>query len=468
MRCLNRIYRKIYALTIFLFGHSMVSPVGALELPELYQRVLSHYPTVLSEVITYQQAQQKERGLLGFSDLQFNTDVASRMSGFYSGDFFSNYISQDFQNFNSNLRLGYRRSSGTFPIYESELETLNNGEVFAALNFNLLRDRTLDPRRLRLLIQKLRVDLSNEKVKLEKINVLLKANEAYWKWKGAIQVRQVYQGLEEMARERDKALAIMVKSGDTAEIYRQENLQYLRQRESQVVKANQKIVETGAYLALFYRDANGKMLQPNETKESKAIMADIQRINRHQSNAWLNERPEITMLEKEIRMAQQELTGAQQALLPRLTTGVELKRDFGEGDVNLGQTEVNANAQFQLFFQNREAKGRRDISSLEIRRVRYIQRLEQDTLSQREAVLWSEIQNAYRVIELARSEQELAKRVEDAEREKWREGDSDFILVNLREQNTAYARIKFIEACLSYHLAKAEYELLIDFQKWVD
>jgi outer membrane protein TolC len=65
---------------------------------------------------------------------------------------------------------------------------------------------------------------------------------------------------------------------------------------------------------------------------------------------------------------------------------------------------------------------------------------------------------------IAMMQQELAlsTKVEQAERLRFRHGDSNLLMVNLREQATADARIRTIDALADYHKAVVEFELIVN------
>ena len=62
-------------------------------------------------------------------------------------------------------------------------------------------------------------------------------------------------------------------------------------------------------------------------------------------------------------------------------------------------------------------------------------------------------------IEITRAEIDLAIKVEEAERVRLSHGDSNILLVNLREQTTADARSKLIDVLNEFQRAKADYFL---------
>ena len=61
----------------------------------------------------------------------------------------------------------------------------------------------------------------------------------------------------------------------------------------------------------------------------------------------------------------------------------------------------------------------------------------------------------------AKEEINLASILEKAEKKRFRQGASDFFVINIREENTADARIKKIDAYLKYQKAYADYLFLM-------
>jgi outer membrane protein TolC len=68
----------------------------------------------------------------------------------------------------------------------------------------------------------------------------------------------------------------------------------------------------------------------------------------------------------------------------------------------------------------------------------------------------SGIRRARERIEAARREVKLAVDLENAERYRFDQGDSHLLIVNIREQQTAEAELREVEALLDYHRAAAD------------
>ena len=68
----------------------------------------------------------------------------------------------------------------------------------------------------------------------------------------------------------------------------------------------------------------------------------------------------------------------------------------------------------------------------------------------------SGIRGAYQRIEAARREVKLAVELQQAERVRFEQGDSHLLTVNIREQQTAEAELREVDALFDYHRALAD------------
>jgi outer membrane protein TolC len=68
----------------------------------------------------------------------------------------------------------------------------------------------------------------------------------------------------------------------------------------------------------------------------------------------------------------------------------------------------------------------------------------------------SALRGARERIEAARREVKLALALEDAERTRFEQGDSHLLIVNIREQQTAEAELREVDALLDYQRAIAD------------
>jgi outer membrane protein len=140
--------------------------------------------------------------------------------------------------------------------------------------------------------------------------------------------------------------------------------------------------------------------------------------------------------------------------LPAIDLAVSPGRDAGLGSI--GNT-VKAGVSFTLPLRQRTADGRIAAANLKI------QKLGLDLLNERQRITTevldavSAINTTYDRYLAAQAEVQLAIRLEEGEREKFRLGDSTLFLVNQRERATAEARVKLIEIQTEYEQAVAAF-----------
>ena len=94
---------------------------------------------------------------MGEFDLNVISKVDSRVEGYYDGDYFDVFLEKPLQFLNSKIYAGYRKSEQDFPLYEGKMKTLDEGESVVGVQLSLLRNRNIDPKRLKLQNSRLKV-----------------------------------------------------------------------------------------------------------------------------------------------------------------------------------------------------------------------------------------------------------------------------------------------------------------------
>ena len=172
-------------------------------------------------------------------------------------------------------------------------------------------------------------------------------------------------------------------------------------------------------------------------------------------------RPELMRLENQIRRAGNRLQLRKNALKPRFDVSLELASGIGgvgEGGVSRDSTDTIFGLKFSVPIQRRQAQGRVDqaraeLDALQLRR----QQVEERIALELQGIVLG-LTFAEQVADLAATDVVLSQKLELAEIERFRNGASDFFLVNLREQTVAQAQIREISARLDARVAEVTFD----------
>ena len=172
-------------------------------------------------------------------------------------------------------------------------------------------------------------------------------------------------------------------------------------------------------------------------------------------------RPELRFLSLEIDKLELELEQARNDMLPRLDIGAAVSQDLGD-DVTVPDTkgpfELDLFFRFDVPLQRRGAEGKMRELEAKQRKVRRELQFASDSVLAEVQDSASELRQAWESIALVRESARLASILEEAERATFGLGDSNLIDVNIREQQTAAAAARLIDAFATYFRALADYK----------
>lgn len=437
--------------------------VGELTLQEVLAASAQHFPGIL-------EAQAKRREALGEIEiaeggfnLDLDADSSSYASGFYDGQVLRGKITQPLRAFGANVYGQYQVSDGDFPIYSDQNFTNRGGTAKAGVILSLLRDRDIDQRRFAEMDAGLIVEQADIDVLLTQIEVQRDAASAYWRWRAAGQQLAVFEELLQNAEARDAALVREVGSGARAEIFITENQQNITRRRSLVAQARRDFLMAANRLGFYLRDESGVPNLPDEQRLPQGMQAPAGVPPRSLDSAEgvLSARPELLRLETDIRRAGNRLRLRRNALKPRFDVSLEIAEGLGgvgEGGVSRDRTDTIVGFQFSVPIQRSEARGRvaqaeAQLDALQLKRQQVQERIALELEGIVMVLMFAEQLAALAADEVSQSQQ-----LEVAEIQRFRNGASDFFLVNLREQAVANAKIREISARLDARIAEVNFD----------
>ncbi|HMV83829.1 MAG TPA: TolC family protein [Blastocatellia bacterium] len=336
--------------------------------------------------------------------------------------------------------------------------TGSGGEYFMEFKMPLLRGWRINEKSAAERQALLGEPLADTEFQTTRLDLLLKAATTYWEWVAAKQKLDVARNLLSLAEFRSRAVRDRVAAGDLPQIDAVEADLEVQRRQGGVVKADRDLQKAAFKLSLFLWQPNG--LPAPLLSEAAApagtpspVVFDTDRAQAGQRLA-IERRPELKAVALNRDITQVDLDLAKNQRLPAIDLAFSPGRDAGLGSI--GNT-VKAGVSFTLPLRQRTADGRISAANLKI------QKLDLDLLNERQRISTevldavSAINTTYDRYRAAQTEVELAVRLEEGEREKFRLGDSTLFLVNQRERATAEARVKLIEIQAEYEQAVAAF-----------
>ena len=425
-----------------------------------------HFPLILESLAKRSAAEGRVVAADGAFDLVFSVDGYDRVSGFWTGGVVNTDVRRRLRPLGATVYGGYRISDGTFPIYEDINFTNTGGEAKIGALFSLLRDRSIDSARFQTRDARLALQQADLEVLLTRIGVQQQAVVAYWRWIAAGRQLRVYEQLLRLAQSREAGLEEQVRSGARAAIFLTENRQNITRRQRLVFEARRDFQTAANALSFYYRGPDGAPLTP--TPEQLPPMEFMDRASEDAIDADAStllaaaaRRPELAILKTALDRARAKTALSHNDLKPRLDLRAEVSRDFGdiaEGGVSRDSTDTILGLRFTVPLQRREAKGRLRAAEAEYEAAKQQRRytLERIELEIRNILIDLDVsQDLARIADL---EVDQSQTMEEAERERFANGASDFFVVNVREETAADARVRAILARLQLAVARANYD----------
>jgi outer membrane protein TolC len=358
---------------------------------------------------------------------------------------------------------GYRIGRGTFADYDGKAQTLTDGEWKGGVSLPLLRNRAIDARRGALARTDLGLQLAEQRVAASRLRFLGEAALRYWDWVAAGRQQGVATELLRIADARDRDLADAIALGAVAPIERVDNRRTILQRQSGVVAARRSTERQAITVSMYYRNVDGTMRRPVDAQLPGRMPPPPGRITRGELEAdlavALARRPDVQALEVSRQQQTIALELARNELLPTLDVFLEVSQDAGDGSRTLRGPELEAGAAFLLPVQRRQGKGLRQTTLANLSRLEAELRFARDRVRAEIEDAASALTAALDVVDVVTVEVEVARELEQAERDRFLLGDSTQFLVNLRELATADAAFREIAATAEAHKARVAYDV---------
>jgi len=426
---------------------------------------LDHFPDILKAAQELAASEARIQNAEGAFDASIEQKLSSRPNGFYDGKQADTRLVKPLPFMNTRLYGGYRVSDGTFPIYDDKLITNSGGEYLFGMQMSLLRDRMIDDRRLKLYNNQLSRDVADIEMLLTKVAIQHDALYHYWQWMAAGHVKKVYQSLLDIAQERQSGLKQRVKRGDTAEIYLTENQQYLLKRQAQLNDAERLFNVRANELSLYLRASDGTPNVPQAEQLPQLFPPVLTSYTKERMLKALEKRPELQKIHQQITARQNEASYGENMQLPKADVSVEMSDDSGSGSLSRAPYETTVMLKVSIPLQKHLGEGRVQEARANIRKLEYEKQFLLEKLKVELENALTNLENARKYVDLTAQEITMAQTMQVAERKRFDNGDSDFFVLNMREERMAEAQVKHIDAHQQFQVALAHlYALTLDYQ----
>lgn len=439
------------------------SNVPAIEFEDVLRSVESSFPLILAALEEIEIAEGQLLAAEGGFDLRAKADAQLGLQGFYENEFGKAILEQPTTVLGARVFGGYKFGFGDFPIWDGGDETNSQGQFGGGVIVPLLAGRDIDRRRLALWRARFERAQADPRVLEKRLEATRKAALSYWKWVATGQKLTIAQRLLDLAEARQSFIRDRVGIGELAEIAIDENQRLVVSRSATLVRLERSLQQAAIELSLYLRDDEGqpRLPRPEELPSELPVPRDpagliaVDDIDRA-----LKIRPEIRELELEIEKIELEIEQAENDLLPTLDLGVAASQDIGDAvsdPDNKGPFELDVLVDFDLPLQRRVARGKVRALEAKLRKVeRELQFTRERVVADVRAFEVELIQN-FQQLDLTRQDAAYAGRLERGERDKFRIGDTDLLRVTIREQTTADAASKLVDAIAIHFLSLAEY-----------
>lgn len=438
---------------------------GVLLLDEVLSSVRTQYPPYLAALIEQDMANGRLRQALGSFDLQLGMGGALQPAGYYDGSTGYAMLEQPLSFWGGSVYGGYRLSSGFLPNYNKE-RTGMDGEGVLGFRVPLLKDGVIDKRRATLWQARIDQELAEPIIRRQFIDFLRGATISYYTWVAAGQRLVLAEELLRVAKDRDSAIAEQVQRGASAPIVQVDNQRLVVSREIAVVQALRRFQAAAIELSLFYRKAETaepviaartrlpKAFPAHPAPRSSQLTADVAKA--------LIFRPEIRRIELNMEKAGIDLRLARNSLLPSLEVGVQAAQALTDTTPrDIERTEIEAKIEFKVPLQRREAKGRVQVADAQIERLKNELLFARDRITADVQDSHSALKAAHDALMQTRRNVDLARQLADAENERLKQGATDLLALQIREQASFDARVLEVDALAEYFRALANYRASI-------
>ncbi|PPD17370.1 MAG: type I secretion protein TolC [Methylomonas sp.] len=472
---------KSFKLPVILLSLIVCQPLSAdvkshnkLTLADVQQAAEQAFPLLLA---AEQRRISVEGDLLsaeGGFDTQLKGQARWSIAGLFENENYDVNIEQPTSFFGTTFFGGWRRGTGTYPIYEGKSQTANDGELRIGVNVPLWRNRDIDRRRAALKQAELAKLIAGHDVEQALLQVRQQAAYRYWDWVLAGQRLKLTEKLLATAEARNQAILDRVALGEIPQFEAVENQRAIIERQERKVAAQRLLEQSAIQLSLFWRDAEGQPMLPDSTQlpdgfpeQEPALALDIeQALSTAQA-----QRPELNKLGLQQKQTEtdlelhnnQQAPGIDFSVQGAFDSGTFVPAQTGSSSINrsINRDEVYLGLNIDIPLQQRVAKGRAKSAAANLRRLQLEKQQAENQIAAEIKDVFSKLAAARKRLELSKAQLQTAQLLQEGEQQRFDLGESNILIVNLREITSGDAGIAVIEAANSLFKAHADFQVAL-------
>ncbi|MGB3049592.1 MAG: TolC family protein [Polyangiales bacterium] len=441
-----------------------------LHFDEVLQSVNAHDPRIRQAVAQLRKAAAKTTAARGAFDPRLEGDGKILTGAYYDLRRADVELRQPTTLWGSELFVGYRVGLGInerWPTYRDD-QTLSGGEVRAGIEVPIWRGGLIDPERAERARAIQLEEAAGQALSAAKLNLELAAARSYWNWVGTGQNREVAKALLDLAEQRDAQLRRRLAAGSIPSFDVVDNERILLERKAFVVAAERAFEKATFELSLFLRDSQGLPVVASAQRVPERVsVAPIEELSVERAvDDVLACHPELERARAELEAAEVDQRLSRNEIAPELKAVFAYSRDLGDltntdRDFTLPGNVFEAGVKLSMPLLLRKERGRAGAARAEVADKEAQLRFVSDQLRARTLDAASAVEAAQRRAELTDDVVDTAAELAEGERRRFEVGSSNLIFVNLREQQAAMARLRYIEAVALAEIERTRWETTI-------
>ena len=433
---------------------------GTLTLDEVLRSANESHPQVEQALARIDVAEGRSLEADGGFDPKARIGLKGLPVGEYTKGQIEALVVQESPLWGAKFHAGWRRGFGNFPVYDGDLETLNAGEFRAGVDVPLWRGGPIDRRRADIAQAEAGIDQSREDLEATRLALANAAASAYWSWVEAGRQLGINERLLEVASARVAGIERQIQAGSLEPLVAIDNQRTVLDRQTKVIAARRKLAQAAIKLSLFLRTPDGtpirasrSQLPPSFPEPDVPTTATLDRDIRFARE----KRPDLIALRHQTRQASIEAELADTNVSPQIDLKAWVAQDIGSGKPELEPLDIGLGVTVEIPLLLRKDRGKYQQARGKLSELEAKLRLAGDKIEAEVRSAFAALEAAFETVELASNARVANERLAAAERRRLELGQSDILIVNLRELAAASAAAAEASALAEYHRARAEY-----------
>jgi outer membrane protein TolC len=412
------------------------------------ESALKHYPKIYASEEKVRLAESKLEEARGEFDTKLNIKQRELVSGYYEDrGYLESKLVKPLSVANANVYTAYSNSRNSdYPEINQYYNTKTEGRLMFGFELSLLRGFLVNERDTLNKLAIMDVDISNYNNKLTMAQVKADAQKSYWKYFYIKQIFGIYQDILQIAIDRQAALEKQVKAGDKPSIILEENQRTILRRKSLAENVKREVLNSAVYLSLYLRDENGDLYDVNLILDGKLDDVDFLDSIKQSHNSpeptylqeVVNKRLDVKISEMILKQSNLRIKIAKNNLLPSVDLSFESSKDFGNGDYRKDAASNKIALNVTIPLENKKQSGKYKKAKSEASIVKNDLKLLKDSVLSEIKAIENKINELKQVLQNTKNEIEICKKLVSAEKTRFENGDSDFFMLNAREQDLLY------------------------------